>query len=49
MSDLTEWLSHETGIPVIDGVTVATKFAEALVGAGLLTSKIGAYAHPIQK
>ena len=23
--------------------------AEALVGAGLLTSKIGAYAHPIQK
>ena len=49
MSDLTEWLSHETGIPVIDGVTVATKFAEALVGAGLRTSKIGAYAHPIQK
>lgn len=49
MSDLTEWLSHETGIPVIDGVTVATKFAEALVGAGLKTSKIGAYATPIQK
>ncbi|MFN3526781.1 MAG: aspartate/glutamate racemase family protein [Paracoccus sp. (in: a-proteobacteria)] len=49
MSDLTEWLSHETGIPVIDGVTVATKFAEALVGAGLKTSKIGAYAPPIQK
>lgn len=49
MSDLTEWLSEETGIPVIDGVTVATKFAEALVGAGLRTSKIGAYAQPIQK
>lgn len=49
MSDLTEWLSEETGIPVIDGVTVATKFAEALVGAGLKTSKIGAYAPPIPK
>ncbi|WP_299843718.1 aspartate/glutamate racemase family protein [uncultured Paracoccus sp.] len=49
MSDLTEWLSEETGIPVIDGVTVATKFAEALVGAGLKTSKIGAYAKPNSK
>ena len=49
MSDLTEWLSRETGIPVIDGVTVATKFAEALVGAGLKTSKIGAYAVPNKK
>jgi len=49
MSDLTEWLSEETGIPVIDGVSVATKFAEALVGAGLKTSKIGAYATPNAK
>lgn len=49
MSDLTEWLSRETGVPVIDGVTVATKFAEALVGAGLVTSKIGAYAFPNTK
>ncbi|MCF3973215.1 aspartate/glutamate racemase family protein [Paracoccus salsus] len=49
MSDLTDWLTHETGIPVIDGVGVATKFAEALVGAGLKTSKIGAYAAPNKK
>lgn len=49
MSDLTAWLSDETGIPVIDGVTVATTFAQALVGAGLKTSKIGAYARPNQK
>lgn len=49
MSDLTEWLSVETGIPVIDGVTVATKLAEALVGARLKTSKIGAYATPNKK
>ncbi|SIS71360.1 aspartate/glutamate racemase family protein [Paracoccus saliphilus] len=49
MSDLTEWLSREAGVPVIDGVTVATKFAEALVGSGLVTSKIGAYAVPNKK
>ncbi|RMC33641.1 aspartate/glutamate racemase family protein [Paracoccus alkanivorans] len=49
MSDLTEWLSRETGVPVIDGVTVATKFAEALVGSGLGTSKFGAYATPNRK
>ncbi len=49
MSDLTTWLTEETGVPVIDGVTVATKFAEALVGAGLKTSKIGAYAVPNTK
>ncbi|SIO44083.1 allantoin racemase [Rhodovulum sp. ES.010] len=46
MSDLAAWLTEETGVPVIDGVTAATKFAEALVGAGLKTSKIGAYAPP---
>ncbi len=49
MSDLVEWLSDETGIPVIDGVAAATKFAEALVGARLKTSKIGAYATPNTK
>lgn len=49
MADLTEWLTAECGIPVIDGVTAATTFAEALVRAGLKTSKIGAYARPIQK
>lgn len=49
MADLAAWLTEETGIPVIDGVTVATKFAEALVGSGLKTSKIGAYAPPNPK
>ena len=48
MADLTEWLTQETGVPVIDGVTVATRMVEALVGCGLKTSKIGAYAKPIQ-
>ena len=49
MADLTAWLSEETGIPVIDGVTVATRMIEALVGAGLKTSKINGYATPNSK
>ncbi len=48
MADLTEWLSQEAGVPVIDGVTAATRMVEALVGCGLKTSKIGAYARPIK-
>lgn len=49
MADLTEWLSHEAGVPVIDGVVVAVRMAEALVGAGLRTSKAGAYQPPRPK
>lgn len=49
MADLTEALSSETGIPVIDGVVCAVKMVEALVGAGLATSKVGGYASPRQK
>jgi len=49
MTDLTAWLSAETGVPVIDGVAVAVKMVEALVGAGLRTSKVGAYAAPRAK
>ncbi|MCU9850446.1 aspartate/glutamate racemase family protein [Defluviimonas sp. WL0024] len=49
MADLTAWLSEETGIPVIDGVSVATRMIEALVGCGLKTSKINAYARPNMK
>jgi allantoin racemase len=49
MSDLCDRLSAATGVPVIDGVTAAVKIAEALVGAGYTTSKIGAYAWPRSK
>lgn len=49
MSDLTGRLSEETGVLVIDGVTVAVKLAEALVGAGLKTAKNNAYAFPRNK
>jgi allantoin racemase len=34
---------------VIDGVVAAVRLVEALVGAGLRTSKIGAYAPPRKK
>ena len=49
MADLTAWLTKETGVPVIDGVAVAVRMIEALVGAGLSTSKVGAYAWPLAK
>lgn len=46
MSDLADRLSEQTGVTVIDGVVVAVKMAEALVGAGLKTAKGNAYAFP---
>ena len=49
MSKLCERLSTATGVPVIDGVTAALKIAEALVGAGYVTSKVSAYDYPRQK
>lgn len=49
MSNLTKWLTIESGVPVIDGVTAAVKQVEALVGLGARTSKIGAYANPLPK
>lgn len=49
MADLATDLSTALGIPVIDGVGVAVKFVEALVGAGLNTSKRGDFAPPIPK
>lgn len=45
MADLCGWLSEHAGIPVIDGVTAATRLAEAMIGAGYRTSKAGAYAY----
>jgi allantoin racemase len=49
MADLAKDLSNELGIPVIDGVAAAVRFAEALVGLGLKTSKYGDLAFPIPK
>ncbi|SEL17191.1 allantoin racemase [Roseovarius azorensis] len=46
MAELCERLSQETGILVIDGVTAAVRQAEALIGMGYRTSKLGGYAWP---
>ncbi|TRA87455.1 aspartate/glutamate racemase family protein [Rhizobium rhizogenes] len=49
MSALCDKLREATGVPVIDGVTAAVKLAEALVGAGYVTSKVNAYDYPRAK
>ncbi len=48
MTDLMDGLSARFGLPVIDGVTCAVAFAEALVAVGARTSKVGGYATPIR-
>ena len=49
MTDLAAALSHEHGVPVIDGVSAAVKLCEGLVALGLKTSKSGGYARPRSK
>ena len=49
MAPLCAELSRRLGVPVIDGVAVAVKFAEALSVLGLRTSKRGDYALPLPK
>jgi allantoin racemase len=49
MAPLCATLSERLGVPVIDGVSVAVKFAEGLVALGLRTSKRGDYAPPLPK
>lgn len=46
MTDLMDQLAKEFGVPVVDGVAFAVTLAEALVAAGLKTSKLGTYASP---
>jgi allantoin racemase len=49
MADLTRFLQERLQVPIIDGVAAAVKFAEALVGMGLKTSKRGDLAYPLHK
>ena len=49
MADLCAKLSADLGVPVIDGVAVATAEVETLVRLGLRTSKRGEYAPPPPK
>lgn len=46
MADLAGRLSAEHGLPVLDGVACAVRLAEAMVGLGLRTSRLGGYAPP---
>ncbi len=49
MADLVRYLEEKLEVPVIDGVAAAVKFAEALVGLSLRTSKRGDLAYPLPK
>jgi allantoin racemase len=49
MAGLEEAITEQLGVPVIDGVGAAVRFAEVLVSLGLKTSKVGAYAPPERK
>jgi allantoin racemase len=49
MAELAAALARRHGLPVVDGVAAAVKLAEALVGLGLATSKLGPYARPLPK
>lgn len=49
MSDLCRRLEDRTGVPMIDGVVAAVKFAEGLVGGRYRTSKLGGYDYPRSK
>ena len=49
MAQLARELTHELGMPVIDGVTAAVKMVESLVALGLSTSKHGDLDYPVRK
>ena len=46
MAGLAQQVSAAVGVPVVDGVAAAVRFAEALAGMGLSTSKVCTYAPP---
>lgn len=49
MADFAAGLSVQLGVPVIDGVTAAVAFAQALATLGLSTGKRGEFARPLPK
>ena len=49
MADLANSIAEEIGIPVVEGVTAAVKFVEALVAMDLKTSKVNDLAFPLAK
>ncbi|RQR55347.1 aspartate/glutamate racemase family protein [Burkholderia sp. Bp9126] len=49
MAEFAHEIEREIGAPVIEGVTAAVKWAEALVALRLATAKRGDYARPLPK
>jgi allantoin racemase len=49
MSNMAADLSAAHGLPVIEGVSAATRLAETLIGLRLKTSKLGLWASPLPK
>jgi allantoin racemase len=49
MADLCSYISGEVGVPVIDGVSAATKLVESLVTLGYSTSRRDEFARPLPK
>ncbi|EJL44660.1 hydantoin racemase [Brevibacillus sp. CF112] len=49
MAEFANNLEKELGVPVIDGVVAAVKFAEAIVDLGKTTSKLKTYLPPEKK
>ena len=49
MAEFADRLEKELGVPVIDGVVAAVKFAEAIIDIGKTTSKLKTYNYPEQK
>ncbi|MDZ4095426.1 MAG: aspartate/glutamate racemase family protein [Paracoccaceae bacterium] len=49
MADLAEMLSHEHGLPVLDGVTCAVGLAESMVRLRIFTSRLGGYSPPPER
>jgi len=48
MTDLTQSLSEEHGLPVLDGVVSAVGLCETMVRLNLYTSSLGGYAQPLR-
>ncbi|WP_024806173.1 aspartate/glutamate racemase family protein [Nocardia sp. BMG51109] len=49
MADLCDYLTDETGVPVVDGVAAATLSVQSLVTLGLRKSGRGEFATPLPK
>lgn len=49
MAEFANNLEKELGVPVIDGVVAAVKFAESIVDLGKKTSKLKTYKYPEKK